>query len=368
MFVASYAEGNGLQLRRNVADMTRTYERGALLSITVLVILLVAAAWVYPPAGITGAPKGVAKVAEAVTEPSDGPNSRFIPAKARGSETLLQGKTIGSSDAGHVIRSHNSAAILDRTFRQMGYNLETVAAGDAEVPRVFLASMPADIGKLRETKKRKGLFFKTVLPLVLQVNEEIARDRKRLVALIKSKKSGAKVGPVDRLWLIVMAERYKTKRGDLNALLHRVDVIPPSLALAQAAEESGWGTSRFVKEGNAMFGQWTWSKSANAIVPKNRDAGRSHRIKAFDNLLQSVRAYARNLNTHRAYRHLRSKRAQLRSNSGPVDGLALAKQLKSYSERGEEYIKTLSSIIQVNKLRRFDAAKLIKDLNFKPSI
>jgi Bax protein len=348
--------------------MTRTFERGALFSIFALVTSLLTTALVYPPNGETAAPKGVVILPAPSNDVVRSAEPKFIPVKARGSETLLQGKNIGASDAGHVIQSRNPAAVLDRTFTQMGYDLETVAAGQAEVPRVFLASMPADIEKMRETKKRKGLFFKTVLPLVLQVNEEITGDRKRLADLIKIDDRGAKIGPVDRLWLIVMAERYKTKRGDLKSLMQRVDVIPPSLALAQAAEESGWGSSRFVKEGNAMFGQWTWSKTASGIVPKKRDEGRSHRIKVFDSLLHSVRAYARNLNTHRAYRHLRSQRSKLRSGMVPVDGLALAKQLKNYSERGEDYIKTLSSIIHVNKLRRFDAAKLIKNLGDKPSI
>jgi len=258
--------------------------------------------------------------------------------------------------------------ILYRTFIQMGYDLELVASGETDVPRVFLASMPVDIGKMRETDKRKRLFFKAVLPLVLQVNEEIIKDRRRLNELRDARSSGQTLGPIDRLWLIVMAERYKTERGDLDSLLRRVDVIPPSLALAQAAEESGWGSSRFVREGNAMFGQWTQASSANAIVPKERDAGLTHRIRAFDSLLQSVRAYARNLNTHRAYRHLRTLRKQLRRNGLPLDGAVLAARLESYSERGERYVKALRAIIATNKLRRFDAVQLIDVPGGRPSI
>ncbi len=348
--------------------MTRIFERSALFLVFALVSLLLVAATTRPPEGGTASPKAVLKMPVRAPDVIALTKPRFIPAKARGSETLLDGVEVRPPDAGHVIQSLNSAAVLERTFTQMGYDLELVANGETEVPRVFLASMPDDIDKMLETKKRKGLFFKTVLPLVLQVNEEIVEDRARLSKLRKSKNRGDKIGPVDRLWLIVMFERYKTRRGDLAALMQRVDIIPPSLALAQAAEESGWGSSRFVREGNAMFGQWTTSKSTQAITPKQRDEGRTHRIKAFDSLLQSVRAYARNLNTHRAYRKLRARRNQLRSGGDAVDGLKLAEQLTSYSERGEGYVKTLRAIIATNKLRRFDAARLIKNPDRRPSI
>jgi Bax protein len=370
--------------------MTRIYERCALVSVFGLVGVLLVTVLVNPPSSETAAPKAVLELPIAKTEPvavqadaasvdvanldtnsldanhQNGP--KFIPVKARGSETLLDGVEVRAPDPGHVIRPENSAAVLERTFTQMGYDLDSIATGEAEVPRVFLASMPGDIGQVRESKKRKGLFFKTVLPLVLQVNEEIAKDRKRLGVLIEATGRGVKTGPLDRLWLIVMSERYKTKRGDLKSLLKRVDVIPPSLALAQAAEESGWGTSRFVREGNAMFGQWTWSDAPGTIVPKQRDKGKTHKIRAFDSLLQSVRAYARNLNTHRAYRHLRKQRHQLRAGGRAINGMTLAEQLTSYSERGEEYVKTLRTIIGVNKLQRFDDAQLIRATDPSPVI
>ena len=348
--------------------MARIYERCVLGSVFTLVVILLVAVLVNPPAVETASPKAVLELPEAQTKATGQTRQKFVPIKARGSEALLDGGNVRPPDAGHVAQPVNSAAVLERTFTQMGYNLESIGDGKAEVPRVFLASMPGDIGNMRESKKRKGLFFKTVLPLILQVNEEITKDRTRLGGLIKARKRGDEIGPVDRLWLIVMAERYKTKRGDMNALIKRADLIPPSLALAQAAEESGWGTSRFVREGNAMFGQWTWSNSPGAIVPKRRDEGKTHKVRAFDTLLQSVRAYARNLNTHRAYRHLRAQRHQLRTSGLVPDGLKLAEQLTSYSERGEKYVTTLRSIIVANKLRRFDGARLIKSTDTRPVI
>ena len=151
-----------------------------------------------------------------------------------------------------------SADHLSRTFARLGYDLESVVRKDQPVPRVFLASLPRDMKEIREIKTRKALFFKSILPLVLQVNEEILEDRKRLWGLRTAMRMGRQISAVDRLWLSVVRDRYRVKSDDIDELLRRVDVIPPSIALAQAAEESGWGTSRFVREGNAIFGQWTF--------------------------------------------------------------------------------------------------------------
>jgi Bax protein len=166
-----------------------------------------------------------------------------------------------------------------------------------------------------------------------------------------------KTGPADRLWLMVMAERYGFERVSIEALLKRVDIIPPSLALAQAAEESGWGTSRFVREGNAVFGQWTYSNTGS-LVPSRRDVGKKHRVRTFNSLLDSVRAYAHNLNTHRAYGKLRQLRNSLRLKGEPVEGLLLVDNIKSYSQRGEKYVKDIRNLIKGNNLHRLDDARL----------
>jgi len=349
--------------------MTQKSERTALAFMAMLIGSLVGTASYWPPTGQTASPKAVLDQSPSASiDTVAGTSSRFLPRKARGSEALLDVIDVARPDAGHLSYPVNSAADLARAFNRMGYDLDSIGAGQADVPRVFLASMPEDIDTVSEARKRKRLFFKTVLPLVLQINEEIAADRRRLNELVTVGKRGEKIAPADRLWLIVMAERYKTKRGDLKTLLKRVDVIPPSIALAQAAEESGWGTSRFVREGNAMFGQWTWSKVTDGIVPNGRDEGKTHKIKAFDSLLHSVRAYARNLNTHRAYQPLRDRRSQLRNTGKALDGMKLADQLTRYSARGEQYVKTLRTIIGVNKLRRFDDARLITSPEKRPVI
>jgi len=228
---------------------------------------------------------------------------------------------------------------------------------NALVPRVVLTKLPRNLSAISEVEKRKAIFFKAVLPLILKVNEQTRTNRRRLWKIRYRQATGLPVAAVDRLWLVVMSERYGVKRGDMNALFKRIDIVPPSLALAQAAEESGWGTSRFVQEGNAIFGQWT-SSAHGALEPKGRDDGKTHGIKVFASLIDSVEAYVHNLNTHRAYREFRATRSVLRRVGAPLDGLVLAAKLKRYSERGWDYVLTLRSIIIGNGLRELDDARL----------
>jgi len=240
----------------------------------------------------------------------------------------------------------------------LNYSLASVSKGETVVPRIFLTSLPGDIGKTRVVAKRKALFFKTVLPLILKANEELATERTRLWDIRYRRNLGLKVDALDQLWLDGMTEQYSVKRDDIATLLKKVDVIPASLALAQAAEESGWGSSRFAKEGNALFGQWTYSSRHKGLSPIEREKGEKHRVRAFDNLAQGVKAYMRNLNTHRAYRKLRNLRSRMRTKGSPLDGYLLAGTLTSYSARGEDYVVALRSIMEVNGLATFDDARL----------
>lgn len=251
---------------------------------------------------------------------------------------------------------------------RLAYDLQAVLNGASSVPRVTLASLPGDLHKIRETAKRKAVFFKTVLPLVLQVNEQIAQDRQRLRDLAARKSAGQTLAAHDRLWLAVMAERYRTKRGDIPALLKRHDIVPPSLALAQAAIESAWGTSRFVREGNAMFGQWTYEDDHDGIVPSERADGMTHRIRAFGSLYESVLGYVTNLNRHRAYQEFRQLRADMRADGLSLDGRKLANTLHRYSERGAAYVSELHAIMDGNELGLLDSARLSADGAYEPMI
>lgn len=291
----------------------------------------------------------------AVQPPKDvaaSPQDSFAPTAAEAAFDVAAGP-------GFVSRAAfgPAASASVRKLDGLDYDLESVIAGSAEVPRLFLASLPGDLGQIRETDVRKATFFKTVLPLVLQVNEQIRADRRRLWSIRYRVRSGQPVDAVDRLWLVVASETYRVEAGDLETLARRMDIVPPSLALAQAAEESGWGTSRFVREGNAMFGQWTYADD-QAMTPRDREAGKRHKVRRFETLLESVRAYARNLNTHRAYAGFRKARAALRSGGEPVSGSVLAGKLDRYSERGDAYVDAIRAIIRVNGLERLDDARL----------
>ena len=326
------------------------FERSALALVGVLTAGLFTVSLIDPASRETAAPQAVIKA-----QAADSGVYRLVASVKDGLTPLKIDFTLP------VTKDLDVVPEADQVLVHLSYDLDSVVKGESQVPRLFLASLPPALTKIRETKERKSAFLKTVLPLVLQVNEEILANRKRLWDLRYRQSLGQRIGPADRLWLIVMAERYGLARDDLDGLIERVDVIVPSLALAQAATESGWGTSRFVREGNAMFGEWTFSKSTQGLIPLSRDAGRTHKIRAFDSLIDSVRSYAWNLNTHRAYEEFRKIRQSLRANGAPLDGMVLAGGLLKYSERGAEYVDVIRSMISANDLRRLDDVRLLEE-------
>ena len=250
-----------------------------------------------------------------------------------------------------------SVASLVDLYQEIEYRLDDIRLGEIAVPRLMVEKMPDDIVQVESPAERKRLFIKLALPLILYANERIAADRGRLIAL-REKIERTTSAPSEQAWLTGLAGRYGLETLDLDALLQRVDVIPPSLALAQGAEESGWGTSRFVREGNAMFGQRTYDKGAG-LVPINRDSDKNHEVKSFNGLMESVASYMTNLNTHYAYNEFRRIRAGQRA-LGDVDSYRLVGALHRYSERGEAYIATIRSIIDKNDLRSYDSASFGK--------
>ena len=250
-----------------------------------------------------------------------------------------------------------TASSLSRVFSKINYDFNAIQGGLESVPRLFVKKLPVDMRRIKATEKRKKLFFLSVLPLILRVNDEILAEREKLNKLRRMVKKGINLKAVDRLWVAVMESRYKVKRGDWVTLVRRVDIIPPSLALAQAAEESGWGTSRFVAEGNALFGQWT-DGSGPGIVPFGRLANHTYKVKIFESLLDGVRAYARNLNSHQAYRSFRVSRSEMRQLGQTLGGHKLSLHLLSYSQRGKKYIRSLQTIINSNSLEKLDLLKL----------
>ena len=245
-----------------------------------------------------------------------------------------------------------SSETTENLFEDLGYDLKGVRAGQKVKP-IYLTKLPKDLKTLGDTKKKRELFIKIVLPLILHENNKIIEDRKKLFKILGKNFNTAG----ERVWLKRRFKEYKIEDGDLSKLKMRMDIVPVSIALAQAANESGWGTSRFALEGNALFGQWTWSKKG--ISPKNQDPDKSHKILQFQVLKASVRAYKNNLNTHNAYREFREARAKLRQENEQIIGLELTKYLKNYAAIGEKYVAILEIIIETNSLTDFDKATLL---------
>ena len=245
-----------------------------------------------------------------------------------------------------------NAQTTSNLFDDLGYNLKAVRAGQKVKP-IYLTMLPKDLNALGNTKKKRELFIKIILPLILDENLKIKDDRKRLFKLV-SKSFNT---PGEKVWLKRRFKEYKIEDKDLTELKERMDIIPVSIAIAQAANESGWGTSRFALEGNALFGQWTWSKKG--ISPKDKDSNKNHKVLQFQILKASVRAYKNNLNTHNAYKEFREARAQIREDGNEPSGLLLTKYLERYSGIGEKYIKLLNDIIEKNSLEDFDKANLL---------
>lgn len=250
-----------------------------------------------------------------------------------------------------------SVAELNGLVERSGVRLDRIRA-TGEAPRVLLASLPSDFDAIAVPAERKALFIKLTLPLVLRVNEAILHVRERIVALRDREAAGAAPTPAERLWLASVADRYAVDDLDYDRLLTAVDIVPPSLAIAQAAEESGWGTSRFARHGNALFGQRVYRRDGRNMVPMALGSEARFRVRKFDSLLTSVASYARNLNSHFAYEEFREERARMRR-AGRIDGYGLAGFLQRYSERGDAYVASIRGIIRVNGLLQLDTASLL---------
>ena len=245
-----------------------------------------------------------------------------------------------------------NASTIKQLFDDTNYKLEDVRKKKLVKP-VALTLLPAEIKMIENTKKRKEFFIQIILPLILKENNNIRLDRKRLFNIINKSNNTE----IEKKWLRKKYKQYGVPSKDLSILKIRMDEIPVSLAIAQAAKETGWGTSRFALEGNALFGQWTWS--GEGLKPKESEKNEGHKVMKFNVLQASVRAYQRNLNTHSSYIDFRKARAKLRDQGRELDSLILSEFLDEYAETGDKYVEVLQKIIQQNNLKDFDDAKLL---------
>ena len=278
-------------------------------------------------------------------------------AKEYKSNFKLNNKSVDTSNNKKKFEKADDEVSLDtqitlNLFEDLKYDLKTIRSGSRVKP-VYLSKLPKDLKKIKSTQKKKDTFIKIVMPLIIDENSKILENRKKLFKILGKQNNSRG----EKVWLKRRFEDYEIKNEDVTELKVRMDIIPVSIAIAQAAKESGWGTSRFALEGNAMFGQWTYGK--DGIAPLEREKNKGHKILKFPMLRSSVQAYKNNLNTHSGYKEFRKKRADLRRKNQNISGLELVNYLHNYAATGKEYTDILKKIINQNSLTDFDNAILM---------
>lgn len=254
--------------------------------------------------------------------------------------------------------SATTAQALHSAFEANHYDWPP--AGQSTVPPLLLTQLPKDFAKLTSPNKRRELFLRSLLPIVLIENRRL-HEQRALASWLLDGNLPVVDSPTHK-WLNSLAKQFRV-RGDLaqpemrDKFLGRLDIIPPALALAQAAIETGWGSSRFALQGNSLFGQWTFGDS-KGLEPSQRDAQATHLVASFPDLQASVRAYMRNLNTGNAYHEFRTARATARAAGQPLHASDLAEHLHRYSQRGEDYVAELRRIIRSPSIAKLTQASL----------
>ena len=250
----------------------------------------------------------------------------------------------------------NTQTVLN-LFEDLEYDLDYVR-NKKKVKPIYFTRLPKDLDTIKSVKEKKETFLQILLPLVVAENEKIKKDRDYLLNILKKNESVE-----GKKWLNKKYKAYRVSNRNITELIEKIDIIPTSIALAQAAKESGWGTSRFALEGNAIYGQWTWN--GDGIEPLEKTKDQRHKILKFPLLRASVKAYIINLNTHRGYKSFRVKRADLRKQNKKLAGLELIHELENYAQTGKEYTKILAQIITQNDLDELEAVTIddFKDSN-----
>ena len=246
-----------------------------------------------------------------------------------------------------------SANTIEQLFKDTNNDLKEIRKTKLVNIDNSIDRLPKQIKNIKNVKERKELFIQIVLPLIIEENIKIRLDRKKLFSILNKNNNST----MEKKWLDNKFKQYGVVNRDLATLKIKMDEIPVSLTIAQAAKESGWGTSRFALEGNALFGQWTWN--GEGIKPTSAGSNTKHKIMKFKILQASVRAYQKNLNTHSSYREFRKARAIQRDNNGKLNSLKLVKYLDKYSEIGIKYTIILKRIIEQNSLTDFDDVSIL---------
>ena len=240
------------------------------------------------------------------------------------------------------------------------FNRENYSASQPnqdKIPKLFLTSIPPDFKEVKDVKKKKSIFIRLMLPLIIEEQKHLRQQR--VIAQLLLQNNQHITQPDVSSWFSRVKEEYRinsklTFQQQKTELLSRLDDLPLTLILAQAAIESAWGTSRFAIEGNSLFGQWSFS-GKNGLTPKNRAKGKSHQVKAFPTLQASIRSYLKNINRNNAYKELRISRAEMRKNKQRLDAFILSKGLHRYSQKGTEYVKIIHKMLRTNDFKNLES-------------
>ena len=294
--------------------------------------------------------------------------SKYIHLKSRDAGLLSVSKYTVSLDENGKIKNFNyypikAEELLTELFDAFDFNLQRIHSEQLTVPRLILWRLPKSLQSLKDTSVRKQLFIKILLPLIIDKNKAILKKRRKIITL--KKKGLPNLKNRQKNWIMEQFRYYKILSMQepkskidakiFNELLLRVNILPIPLAIAQAAIETGWGTSRFALIGNALFGQWTWKKGG--LIPSERDHGQGHSVRSFINLRDSVANYAQNLNSSDFYNGFRIARLNFIKDSRYSKNAStlLAKHISSYSQEGQDYVEKLLRVINSNRLERFES-------------
>ena len=266
--------------------------------------------------------------------------------------TITNTKLFETSPSDVTVDYISQSSEMIEIFKKYQFSVDNLL-NNQSANLIIFSSLPRDFMEIQPTIERKRLFINTLIPIIYSENLQILNDRKKILDWWRESDGENFSRDFWPQWLFELSERYGSSDSNLGNLLVRVDIIPISLALAQAAIESGWGTSRYSREGNAIFGQYTFDES-RGLKPKDRNENDQFFIKKFPNLSESVRSYLKNINTHLAYVDFREERKKLRMSGENLSGYKLANFLKDYSERKEFYIKDVKEIMTSNNFQKFD--------------
>ena len=266
---------------------------------------------------------------------------------------VVQDKEIvkNSSKYGTVDYISQAREMID-IFEKYDFTIDSFIK-DQSANLIIFSSLPKDFMDINSVSERKNLFINTLLPIAFIENLKILDGRKRILDWWSQSNGETYQREFWPSWLYNVSDKYDYEGSNIGELLMRVDIVPLSLALAQAAIESCWGTSRYLREGNALYGQYTFDKSLG-LKPQDRDKDKNFYVRKFINLSDSTRSYLKNINTHNAYVNFRQERGTLRMNGDTLTGLSLSRFLDNYSERRSAYVADIKTIIETNNFMKFD--------------